>query len=244
MKLLVFPDNRTLSQNAADEIIRLVRAKPTAVLCFASGDTPRLCYQLLVEKATTANVDFSAITFIGLDEWVGIPPSNEGSCHYFLDNLLLKHLNFSSSNIHLFDGLSANLGQECKKMDQLLEEKGGIDLMLVGVGMNGHIGFNEPGISFNNYSHVVELDNITASVGQKYFKEATSLKQGITLGLKHLSEAAKVLVLANGLKKAPVIKNALEGDISDKMPASIVRTHPNSEVMLDEEAASLLIKQY
>ena len=112
--------------------------------------------------------------------------------------------------------------------------------MLVGVGMNGHIGFNEPGISFNNFSHLVELDNITASVGQKYFKEATPLKQGVTLGLKHLTETKNVLMLANGFKKAPIIKKALEEEISDQIPASIIRTHLNSEVMLDEEAASLL----
>ncbi len=230
-----------LSENASDEIIRLVQNKPTAVLCLASGDTPRLSYQLLVEKAIAARIDFRAITVIGLDEWVGIPPGNEGSCHYFLDNLLLKHLNFSSSNIHLFDGMSGNLTGECEKMDQLLKEKAGVDLMLVGVGMNGHIGFNEPGISFNSYSHLVELDNITASVGQKYFNEATTLKHGITLGLKHLLEARRVLMLANGFKKATVIKKALEEEVNDQMPASIIRTHPNSEVMLDEEAASLLI---
>jgi len=242
MKLSVFPNYRLLSENASDKVIRLVQNKPTAVLCFASGDTPRLCYQLMVEKAIAAKIDFSAISFVGLDEWVGISPSNEGSCHFFLDNLILKHLNFSSSNIHLFDGLSGNPMQECRKMDQLLQEKGGIDLMIVGVGMNGHIGFNEPGVSFNNYSHLVELDNITASVGQKYFKEATMLKQGLTIGLKHLVEATNVLMLANGFKKAPIIKKAMEDEISDQMPASIIRTHPNSEVMLDEEAASLLIK--
>jgi len=240
MTLSIFPDYRSLSEKAADEIIHIVQNKPTAVLCFATGDTPRLCYQLMVQKAKVAQIDFSAVSFVGLDEWVGIPPSNEGSCHFFLDNLVLRHLNFSSVNIHLFDGLSDDLIRECKKMDQFLREKGGVDLMLVGVGMNGHIGFNEPGISSHYYSHLVELEDTTTLVGQKYFKEETPLKQGITLGLKHLSEAKKVLMLANGFRKAPIIKKALEHGISDQMPASIIRTHPNSEVMLDEEAASML----
>jgi len=240
MKLSVFPNYRLLSEKASDEIIQMVQKKPTAVLCFASGDTPRLCYQLFVEKAKAAKIDFSAISFVGLDEWVGIPPSNEGSCHFFLNNLVLKHLNFSNANIHLFDGMSDDPIQECRKMDQFLHEKGGVDLMLVGVGMNGHIGFNEPGISSHYYSHLVELHNTTTSVGQKYFKDATSLKLGITLGLNHLLEAKEVLMLANGLKKALVIKKALEENISDQMPASIIRTHPNSEVMIDEEAASML----
>lgn len=240
MKVSVFPNYRMLSESVADEIIHSVQKKPTAVLCFASGDTPRLCYQLMVEKAKEASIDFSEISFVGLDEWVGIPPSNEGSCHFFLDNLVLKHLNFSNANIHLFDGLTDDPIQECRKMDQVLQEKGGVDLMVVGVGMNGHIGFNEPGISSDYYSHLVDLDNTTTSVGQKYFKEATTLKQGITLGLKHLLEAKQVLMIANGFKKAPVIKKALEENISNQMPASIIRTHPNSEVMLDEEAASQL----
>jgi len=240
MKLSVYPNYRSLSENASDEIIRLVRNRPNATICLASGDTPRLCYQLMVEKATAAKIDFSAISFVGLDEWVGISPENEGSCYFFLENLVLRHLNFSRPNIHLFDGLSDDPARECRKMDEFLHDKGGVDLMIVGVGMNGHIGFNEPGVSFNNYSHLVELDHMTASVGQKYFKEATILKQGITLGLKHLSEATKVLMLANGIKKALVIKKVLEEEISDQMPASIVRTHPNSEVMLDEEAASML----
>jgi len=240
MKLSVFPNYRLLSDKASDEIIQMVQKKPTAVLCFASGDTPRLCYQLLVEKAMALKIDFRAISFVGLDEWVGIPPSNEGSCHFFLNNLVLKHLNFSTANIHLFDGMSDDPIQECRKMDQFLHEKGGVDLMIIGVGMNGHIGFNEPGTYSNSYSHLVDLDNTTTSVGQKYFKQPTSLRQGITLGLKHLLETTKVLMLASGFKKAPVIKKALEENISDQMPASIIRTHPNSEVMLDEEAASML----
>ena len=242
MQLIIFKEYDTLSLYAAEEIIRLVKSKPDAVICFASGDTPRLAYKLLVEKSRIEKIDFSRVTLIGLDEWVGIPPANEGSCHYFLETNLIDQLNFTESNIRLFDALSEDLRQECDRMDAVIDSKSGIDLMLVGLGMNGHIGFNEPGASFNNYSQVITLDNITTSVGQKYFNQATTLQQGITLGLKHLSEAKRVLLLANGNRKATIIKKVLEEEVNALVPGSIIRLHSNSAVLIDEEAASLLKK--
>ncbi len=240
MQLTIFEDYNALSQQASDEIIALIKRKPDAVLCLASGSTPLLTCELLVQKVKAEDIDLSSCTFIGLDEWVGIPPGNEGSCAFFFREHVLKHLNFSPSRIHLFNGLSENLVQECTAMDSVIFENGGIDLMLVGVGMNGHIGFNEPGISFDLYSHIARLDETTTSVGQKYFKEATALHQGVTLGLKHLLESKKVLLLANGNKKAAVMQKALEDEISNAFPASIIRQHSNSIVMLDEEAADML----
>jgi glucosamine-6-phosphate isomerase len=240
MQLTIFKDYNALSQQAAEEITALVKRKPDAVLCLASGSTPLLTCELLVQKAKAENIDLSSCTFIGLDEWVGIPPENEGSCAFFFHNQVFKHLNFSPSRIHLFNALSKNPAQECEKMDRVIFENGGIDLMLVGVGMNGHVGFNEPGVSFDLYAHVAELDETTTSVGQKYFRESTELKQGITLGLKHLLESKKVLMLANGAKKAAIMKKALEAEITNRLPAGIIRRHPHSIVMIDEEAAAML----
>jgi galactosamine-6-phosphate isomerase len=240
MQLKIYKDHHNLSEAAATELIELVKNKPDAVLCLASGDTPRLTCKLFVEKAITGKADLSQITFIGLDEWVGIPPGNDGSCHYFFQHEVIEPLHFSASQVHLFDAMSGNLEEECRKMDSTIFEKGGIDLMIVGIGMNGHIGFNEPGVSFDKFSHVIDLDDTTLSVGQKYFKTAVSLQKGITLGLKHLQEAKKVLLLANGAKKAGVIKKTVEGEITSSFPASIMQKHSNGFVMIDEEAAGLL----
>ena len=126
-------------------------------------------------------------------------------------------------------------------MDNIIFEKGGIDLMIVGIGMNGHIGFNEPGVSFDNYSHVIDLDDTTITVGQKYFKTAVHLKKELHLGLKHLQESKKVLLIANGTKKAEVIKKTVEEEITNSFPASIMQKHSNGFVMVDEEAAACLI---
>ena len=127
------------------------------MICLASGQTPRLTCKLFAEKALQQKIDLSRITFIGLDEWVGIPPENEGSCHYFFQHKIFEPLHFSPVTDYLFNAMSANLEKECQKMDKVIAEKGGIDLMIVGIGMNGHIGFNEPGVSFDNYSHVIDL---------------------------------------------------------------------------------------
>jgi glucosamine-6-phosphate isomerase len=243
MQLKTYKDYKTLSQHAATEIVAMVKGKRSAVLCFASGDTPRLAYSLLSETAVKENADFSQCVFIGLDEWVGIPAENEGSCSFFLQTTVFKPLNIDSGKIHLFNALSGNLAEECKKMDKIIFEKGGIDLMIVGVGMNGHIGFNEPGIPPDKYSHVINLDNTTQTIGQKYFKQPVLLKQGITLGLKHLMEAKNVILMANGIKKADVIKKAVEEKVNNSMPASIMQTHPAGIVMIDEEAGSLLNKK-
>jgi 6-phosphogluconolactonase/glucosamine-6-phosphate isomerase/deaminase len=138
----------------------------------------------------------------------------------------------------LFNALSDDLEDECRKMDAIIHEKGGIDLMVVGIGLNGHIGFNEPGVSNDLYSHVIELDDKTQSVGQKYFKEAVALKQGITLGLNHLMESETVILIANGFKKADIIQMTIQNKISNKIPATIIREHPNSFLMIDREAAA------
>jgi glucosamine-6-phosphate isomerase len=243
MQLKIYKDYKALSGETANEVIDLIKNKPAAVLCFASGDSPRLTCQIITERAIQQQIDFSKIIFIGLDEWVGIPPDNEGSCRFFFESLLVKPLHLSPSQIHFFNALSGNPASECAAMDKVIFEKGGIDLMIVGIGMNGHIGFNEPGVSFNNYSHITDLDETTISVGQKYFKGAVVLKQGITLGLKHLMESKKTIVMANGSKKATVVKKAIEGEVTNDFPATIIQNHPQGIVMIDEEAASLLVKE-
>lgn len=242
MLLHIYKDYNTLASMAANEIIGVIKSKPNAVLCLATGETPLLTYEMIAIQAIDENVDFSRCTFIGLDEWVNIPPDNEGSCHFFLEKNIFKPLHILNSQIHLFDALEKNLEAECRKMDKTIRENGGIDLMLVGVGMNGHIGFNEPGVPDNLYSHVIALDTITQSVGQKYFRQSTKLQSGITLGLQHFMECRKVIMMASGIKKSLVMRKTLEDKVSTEMPASMIRKHDNGVVMLDEEAAALLKK--
>jgi glucosamine-6-phosphate isomerase len=243
MQLRICENYDVLSAHAASEIIELVKQKPDAVLCLASGDTPRLTYTITAKMAADQGVDFKRCTFIGLDEWMGIPPDNEGSCHYFLQHQVFEPLNISNDHLHLFDGLSENPEEECRKMDKIISDLGGIDLMVVGIGMNGHIGFNEPAESFGQYSRVVDLGESTKLVGQKYFRQQTALTRGITLGLNHLLESRKAILVANGTKKADVVRKALKEKITPHLPASILRNHSNGVVILDRAAASMLTQE-
>jgi galactosamine-6-phosphate isomerase len=244
MKLKCFRNYQELSDFAASDIARSIKDNPSLVLCLASGDTPKLTVELLVKKLKADKIDYSAITFIGLDEWVGLSPTNTGSCHYFFQNKLIGPLQLKPSQYLLFDALADDLRNECGKMDQFINQRNGIDIMLVGIGMNGHIGFNEPGASFENLSHVIKLDEITKSVGQKYFNEQVELGKGITLGFKHLLNARKVFLMANGSKKAEVIKKTVEGPVTENFPASIMQQHANGFILIDEEAARLLSKPH
>jgi glucosamine-6-phosphate isomerase len=240
METRIFNDYEELSQAAADQVIDLLMQKPTAVICMASGNTPLGTCQQIVRKAIAEKIDFSVCSFIGLDEWVGVPKENTGSCSFFFNNNLFTPLHISAAQIFLFDAMATDLDRQCKKMDDAIESRGGIDLMVVGIGMNGHIGFNEPGVSFDLFSHVINLQETTKTVGQKYFSSAANLSQGITLGLGHLMNSKKVILLANGNSKSGVIQQTIKGIITEALPASILQKHKNSFIFLDKEAASLL----
>jgi glucosamine-6-phosphate isomerase len=240
MEIQVFRNYEELSKKAAEEIVSTIQMKPGAVICLASGHSPQRSCEIFVEQVTEKKIDISHASFIGLDEWVGINPDDPGSCQYFLRSNIINPLGLKRSNYHLFNAMSADLHEECAKMDNTISQLGGIDLMVVGIGMNGHIGFNEPGVSFDLTCHVAELDETTQNVGQKYFSEKKILKNGITLGLLHLTHARKALLLANGTNKRDIVSKALNGEVSNMIPASIFQAHANSLVLLDQDAASML----
>lgn len=238
MQTQTFKNPETLATHTANYIIDLVKNKPNATLILTSGDTPVLTYKKIVEFASPA--DFEQVTIIGLDEWVGIPATSEGSCRYIVEENLLKPLRINPNQYTFFDSMSPNLESECKRVDELLFSKGGADMIIVGVGVNGHIGLNEPGYSFENYCHVSELADVTIQIGQKYFKESTPLTQGITIGLKHLLEAKVAILIATGERKAEVLKQTIDQEPSVELPSTVFKLHKNSFLWIDEAAAQLL----
>ncbi|MBO9620980.1 MAG: 6-phosphogluconolactonase, partial [Niabella sp.] len=169
---------------------------------------------------------------------VGLAPEVSGSCRNDFQQRLIAPLGLRASQYHFFDALAKDLENECTKMENEIARRGGIDLMVVGIGMNGHIGFNEPGTASGLHAHVINLDATTKTVGQKYFKDAVSLNKGITLGLADLMEAKKVILVASGSHKAGVIKQAIEGPITENFPATILQQHPNAWIMIDAPAAA------
>ena len=242
MKIKIFDDYERMSATAADLIIDIVKRKPASVLCFATGNTPVGTYRLMAEKAKAEKTDFSNCICIGLDEWLGVSSDKSGSCHYTLYHQVFRPLKIKDSQIHLFNAMTKDIESECKKMNELIEKVGGIDLLLAGVGVNGHIGFNEPGADVSLLAHDQELHDTTLSSGQNYFSEPTLIRKGITLGMMQVMKAGTLLLLANGIKKAPIMKQALEGDVTNKVPASFIQQHTSGVVILDKEAGSALSK--
>jgi galactosamine-6-phosphate isomerase len=243
MKIFVYDNYESMSAAAAEAVIQMIEIKTNALLCTASGDSPSGLYKKLVDELEKNNTDVSKLKFVGLDEWMGMNGNDEGSCRFHLNNQLFHPLKISENKIAFFDGKAIDPDLECGRIDHFIKDNNDIDLAIVGLGMNGHVGMNEPGTSSLLHSHVAKIDPITQQVGQKYFKEKKEISSGLTLGIANLMEAKNVMLIVSGKKKAEIVKQVFEGKISEKLPAGLLRNHPNFSVYLDNEAASLLINK-
>ncbi|MBD1391505.1 6-phosphogluconolactonase [Mucilaginibacter glaciei] len=240
MKIYKYDTYDKMSKAAADIVAKQLKEKPDSVICFPSGDSPTGMLTHLVDCANSGKIDLSQCFFVGLDEWVGMDQNDFGSCKHYLHANFFSKLNIAPDHITLFDAKADDLEAECEKMNAFIKSKGGLDMMIVGIGMNGHLGLNEPGTPFDLYAHLSELDPLTVEVGQKYFQQETELTHGITLGLKHLQEAKIPVLIASGIKKAPIIHEALQGLVSTEVPASILQNIKPAIILLDEDAGSEL----
>jgi glucosamine-6-phosphate isomerase len=240
MKISTHKNYDEMSRAAADLIIEQIHTKPASLLCFPSGESPAGVFKCLIADAEAGKVDFSQCNFVGLDEWVGMDKDDDGSCTNFLMENFFVPAKIHPDKMKVFDAKADDLDASCRAMDAFIKEKGPLDVMMVGIGMNGHIGLNEPGTNFNLYAHHAPLAETTITVGQKYFKQQTVLTEGITLGLEHLQESKIPLLVAAGAKKADIIAEALQGEITEQLPATIFQTLPSAVVFLDEGAASRL----
>ena len=240
MELKIYPDYQQLSKATAQLIIDVIQKKKNALICIASGHTPVGVFEQLVQEVKANHLDLSNCVFLSLDEWVGIDPADSGSCLSMLKKDFFNHLQLREEQLIYFDVTVSDLKKECNRINDLIESNGGLDVMLVGLGTNGHIGMNEPGTSFDSYAHVGKLAEETKGVGQKYFTKATSLDSGITLGLRHLKEARLPIVMANGEKKAAIISIMLKGKITEQVPATIIQHISQGYIMIDQAAASQL----
>lgn len=238
MKKIVFQDYKELSIETAKLIARIIAGKPDALLCFPAGETSVGTFDALIQMHKNGIISFNKCKVVGLDEWVHLGEMQNENCYHFLKKHLFDHMDMNPENLCFFNGESNDLRKECLLTDQFIKANGGIDMMLLGVGMNGHLGLNEPGISFDNYSHIVELDSVTKRVGQKYFSARAELTKGITLGMKHIFEAKTVILQISGKKKSPVVKRLLEEEVSTELPSSLLKKHPNTFLLLDADAAS------
>ncbi len=238
MTTKIYPDYETLSRATADLIKDYITNKPASLVCIASGHTPVGVFQNLIRDVQSGKLDISKCVFLSLDEWVGIDPTDSGSCLSMLRRDFFEPLSVPDSQLEYFNVLTTDLEKECDRINNLIERQGSLDVMLVGVGTNGHIGMNEPGTSFTSYAHVGDLAEETKTVGQKYFSEKTMLTKGMTLGLRHLQEAKLPIVMASGEKKAAIMGKAFSQQPIEQIPLTIIHLISQGYVMLDKEAAS------
>lgn len=237
MKIQVANTYEELSQLAADEVLQLMQASRHPLFCPASGDTPAGLYRVMAERAHSEQLDLSRWSYVALDEWVGMNGSDEGSCRYHLDRQLFHPLQVPEERICFFDGRAQDLPGECDRVEDFIQRQGGIEVAVLGLGMNGHIGMNEPGTPAALRSHITDIDPITQQVGQKYFTKQQQLSQGLTLGLQTLMEARHLILMVSGAHKAEIVRRVLEEEISEGLPATLLRRHSGLSVLLDRAAA-------
>jgi glucosamine-6-phosphate isomerase len=237
MTSIVFKDYDELSEKTAAMIAEIIGKKPGALLCFPAGETSLGTFRHLAELNRKGAVSFRDCYIVGLDEWVNIGNMHNENCFSFLKRHLFDHIDYSPEHLCFFNGENKDIEEECRKTDSFIRDHGPIDMMLLGAGMNGHLGLNEPGTPFNLYSHVVNLDETTREVGQKYFSRHAELTKGITLGISHIMEAKTVILQLSGARKRDVAKKVLEYEVSPAFPASVIKSHDNSFLVMDREAA-------
>ncbi len=243
MTIQLYKDYDSLSSAGAYWVWRQIKQKPDSLICFPSGESPTGMFKFLVQYAKEGKINFSQAHFVGLDEWVGMDKDDEGSCSHYLHGHFFSKLKIAPTQVRFFDAKAADLDGECQKMNEHIANLGGLDMMIVGVGMNGHIGLNEPGTNFSTYAHHSALAPVTIDVAKKYFVKQPQLTEGITLGLRHLAKARTPVLIASGTKKAGIIAQALNGPTTIDVPASIFQTLPNAQIFLDHGAAEKLNKQ-
>ena len=241
MRIIVTKDYEDMSKKAAAIIAAQVAEKPDCVLGLATGSTPIGTYKNLVEWYENGSLDFSQVRTVNLDEYRGLPRDNDQSYYYFMHDNLFNHVNIDEANTNVPDGTNPDADAECARDEALVASYGGQDLQLLGLGHNGHIGFNEPAQEFDKTTHCVDLQESTIEANKRFFASADDVpKQAYTMGIGTIMKAKKILVVANGEGKADIVAKAFFGPVTPEVPASILQFHPNVTIVVDEAAASKL----
>lgn len=239
MKIYRAKDYEDMSKKAANIIASQVVLKPDCVLGLATGSTPIGAYKNLVEKYEQGDLDFSQVTTVNLDEYKGLPRENDQSYYYFMHDNLFDHVNVKPENTHLPDGTKEDANEECARYEELIRSLGGQDLQLLGLGHNGHIGFNEPDTVFEKTTHCVDLQESTIEANKRFFASADDVpKQAYTMGIGTIMQAKKILVVVSGEDKADTVAKAFFGPVTPEVPASILQFHKDVILVADEAALS------
>lgn len=241
MKVIVTKNYDELSKVAANEMASVVKNNPKAILGLATGGSPIGMYKELIKMNKEGEIDFSNVTTVNLDEYVGLSGEHPQSYRYFMNENLFNHINIDKKNTYVPNGLAKNIEEECKNYDNKIENLGGTDVQLLGIGNNGHIAFNEPDEDLVSGTHLTNLTQDTIQANARFFDSIDEVpKTALTMGLGGIMKSKKIIVIASGESKAEAVKAMVNGKISTKMPASMLQMHRDVVVIVDEAAAKLL----
>lgn len=239
LKIIRAKDYQDMSRKAANLLAAQVMLKPQSVLGLATGSTPLGAYAKLVKRHKRGDLDFSGVTTFNLDEYRGLPRANEQSYYYFMHHNLFDHINVPADRVHLPNGEEPDAKTECARYERAIAQAGGIDLQLLGMGLNGHIGFNEPAAVFPKETHCVDLTESTIEANKRFFSSADEVpRQAYTMGIQTIMQAKKILVIVSGAAKAEIVRAAFFGPVTPEVPASVLQLHREVFVVADEDALS------
>ena len=239
MKIYKAKDYEEMSRKAAGIVSAQIIMKPDCVLGLATGSTPVGLYKQLIEWYRNGDLDFSGVRTVNLDEYKGISRENDQSYYYFMHQNLFDHVNIPAGNTHLPDGMEPDSEKECRRYEELIQSMGSVDLQLLGIGHNGHIGFNEPADAFDKLVHCVNLTQSTIEANKRFFASAEEVpRQAYTMGIQTIMRSKKILIIANGEGKADIVRDAFFGPITPMVPASVLQLHNDVTLVADEAALS------
>ena len=241
MKVIQVDDYDDLSQLASKRLISTVKQKPNAVLGLATGSTPLGLYRNLIKDHQENGTSYQQVHTVNLDEYIGLSKENPNSYYSYMVKNLFQYLDIPPHHIHLPHGDADDLSQECERYEKVLEGLGTIDLQVLGIGGNGHIGFNEPGTPFSSRTHIIDLNESTRQANARFFNHIDEVpRQAITMGIATIMKSKEIILLSSGEAKAEATYQLINGEITEQLPASILKRHPAVTVIVDKAAASLL----
>lgn len=241
MRIIVVENYEEMNKEAARIMASCITLKPNCVIGLATGSTPLGMYKELINIYNKKEVNFKDVKSFNLDEYYGLNKENEQSYNYYMNDNFFKHINIKQENINIPNGVARDVQEECISYENKIKEVGGIDIQVLGIGVNGHIGFNEPDVKFEAETHLVQLDEQTIESNARFFESREEVPTtAISMGIKTIMHSRKIVLLANGESKAEAVLKALKGKITPDVPASILQLHLDVTVILDKDAASLL----
>ena len=230
-----------MSRIAAEKVIAKVKEKPNAILGLATGSTPEGLYKLLIEDHQKHYTSYRYVKTVNLDEYVGLDKDDKNSYFTFMREKLFNHIDVDLNNTNVPDGTAANMEEEAARYEKYIHEIGGVDLQILGIGHNGHIGFNEPGTSFKSTTHLIKLAERTREANARYFNTMDEVPtEAITMGIQSIMDSKEIILLVSGASKAEAVKNLVYGEITEDFPASVLRLHNKVTIIADQDALQLI----